>query len=180
MHEGVHVRDDEMKWLMGGERTEGRGYATQTFLNVRGGGSAAEQTRLWKIAIETGGSGDSAGDLFRAEFAKTYTVLDQLQNVAEGKGSYLSGFKLDGGGTLTDSKAKDMIANYLTTARKDWDKDLVRAEATVFSKMGDIAKGNPLVDGVLHGAGGGLPLNQAGVSAGSIEAEGKETLDATK
>jgi RHS repeat-associated protein len=179
MHEGVHIRDNDHDYL-GGEAQEGRGYAAQTFLNERGGGSAGERTRLWHIAVDNGGAAPGSGDLFRREFAKTYAVLDQLQNVAEGKSSYLTGFKLEGGGTLTDIKAKEMVANYLTQKREDWNKDLVRAEATVQTKMGDIAKSDAKLNGVLHGGGAGLPAGQSGVSASSIENEGRQTLDQTK
>jgi RHS repeat-associated protein len=180
MHEGVHLRDNQINWGGQSQDTEGRGYAAQTFLNVRGGGAKSEQLRLWRIAVDSGGTGGGSGDLFRREFAKTYAVLDQLQNVAEGKTSHLTGFKLEGGGTLTDTKAKEMIANYLTTRRGDWDKDLIKAEATVLTKMGDIEKADPMMNGVLHGSGKGLPLGQAGVQASSIEAEGQQTLDETK
>ncbi len=99
---------------------------------------------------------------------------------AEGKSSVLAGFKLDGGGSITKTKANQMIADYLTLRREDWNKDFVRAEATVMTKMGDIAKGDAKINGVLHGGGAGLPVGQSGVAAGSIEKEGKARLDAAK
>ncbi|HEX2873538.1 MAG TPA: RHS repeat-associated core domain-containing protein, partial [Polyangiaceae bacterium] len=66
MHEGVHIRDDQVSFGGGdAQYTEGRAYAAQTFLNVRGGGAVSEQNRLWRIAITSGGTGAGAGDGFR-------------------------------------------------------------------------------------------------------------------
>ena len=113
---------------------EGPAYAIEYFLLKTSGNTQVANTVLTQ-SINAIGSGQGFENLFREEWVKKFSVLNELYLASQGKSDLLP--------HITREQAKEWIASYIARDRDSWSEELKNAERTVQSKIDEIAKRSP-------------------------------------